>query len=110
VGTRSGRELFYVAPDGARIGCYEIVAPLGADGMSEVYRARDTKLGRDVSLKILPGSFTHDSERVARFRREAQVLAALNHPHFAQVQVWTSRTARSSASSNSQACERRGYA
>jgi serine/threonine protein kinase len=53
--------------------------------MGEVYRARDTKLGRDVALKILPTSFISDSERVARFRREAQVLAALNHPHIAQI-------------------------
>src|SRR5215469_18000563 len=53
--------------------------------MGQVYRARDTKLGRDVALKILPDSFTHDPERVARFRREAQVLASLNHPHIAQI-------------------------
>ena len=53
--------------------------------MGEVYRARDTKLGRDVALKILPDSFTHDAERLARFRREAQVLASLNHPHIAQI-------------------------
>ena len=59
---------------GMRVGSYEILAPLGLGGMGEVYRARDTKLGRDVALKILPDSFTHDSERVARFRREAQVL------------------------------------
>ena len=55
--------------------------------MGEVYRARDTKLGREVALKILPESFTHDPERVARFRREAQVLAWLNHPHIAQIHV-----------------------
>ena len=61
---------------GARLGSYEIVAPLGAGGMGEVYRARDTKLGRDVALKTLPSAFTADVERVARFRREAQVLAA----------------------------------
>jgi serine/threonine protein kinase len=53
--------------------------------MGEVYRARDTKLGRDVALKILPASFTNDPERVARFRREAQVLASLNHPRIAQI-------------------------
>jgi serine/threonine protein kinase len=53
--------------------------------MGEVYRAHDTKLNRDVALKILPDTFTHDPERVARFRRQAQVLAALNHPHIAQI-------------------------
>src|SRR5437868_1182778 len=68
-----------------KLGPYEIVAPLGAGGMGEVYRARDTKLGRDVALKILPATFTNDPERLARFRREAQVLAALNHPHIGQI-------------------------
>jgi eukaryotic-like serine/threonine-protein kinase len=70
---------------GTRLGPYEIVAPLGAGGMGEVYRARDTKLGRDVALKILPDTFTHDPERLARFRREAQVLASLNHPHIGAI-------------------------
>jgi eukaryotic-like serine/threonine-protein kinase len=70
---------------GARLGPYEIVAPLGAGGMGEVYRARDTKLGRDVALKVLPDSLAHDAERLARFRREAQVLASLNHPHIAAI-------------------------
>jgi serine/threonine-protein kinase len=70
---------------GTRLGAYEIIAQLGAGGMGEVYRAKDTKLGRDVALKILPASFTNDPDRVARFRREAQVLAALNHPHIAQI-------------------------
>jgi serine/threonine protein kinase len=70
---------------GARLGAYEVLSPLGAGGMGEVHRARDTKLGRDVALKILPDTFTHDPERLARFRREAQVLAALNHPHIAQI-------------------------
>ena len=58
---------------GARIGCYEISSPLGPGGMGEVYRARDTKLGRDVALKILPPAFRLDSDRLARFTREAQV-------------------------------------
>jgi serine/threonine protein kinase len=70
---------------GSRLGPYEILSLLGSGGMGEVYRARDTKLGRDVALKILPETFTHDPERVARFRREAQVLAALNHPHIGAI-------------------------
>ena len=73
-----------VAP-GTRLGPYEIGAPLGAGGMGEVYRARDTKLGRDVALKILPAIFATDPERMARFRREAQVLASLNHPHIGAI-------------------------
>jgi len=70
---------------GQSIGTYRITAKLGAGGMGEVYRARDTKLDRDVALKILPDSFSHDAERVARFEREAKVLAALNHPNIAQI-------------------------
>ena len=70
---------------GTRLGPYEIQAPLGAGGMGEVYRARDTKLGRDVALKILPEAFANDSERLARFRREAQVLASLNHQNIAAI-------------------------
>ena len=66
---------------GTSIGPYDILEHLGAGGMGQVYRARDTRLGRDVALKTLPDSFTHDSGRLARFRREAQVLASLNHPH-----------------------------
>jgi serine/threonine protein kinase len=70
---------------GDRLGHYEIVAPIGAGGMGEVYRARDTKLKRDVALKVLPDSFASDSERMARFQREAEVLASLNHPNIAQI-------------------------
>ena len=70
---------------GARLGQYEIVAPLGAGGMGEVYRDRDTKLGRDVAIKILPDAFAADLDRIARFEREAQLLAALNHPHIAAI-------------------------
>ena len=70
---------------GTRIGSYEIVSPLGAGGMGEVYRGRDTKLGRDVAIKILPEQFAKDPERVARFEREARTLASLNHPHIAQI-------------------------
>ena len=70
---------------GTRIGPYEVVAPLGAGGMGEVYRARDARLNRDVAIKVLPEAFALDPERLARFRREAQVLAALNHPHIAAI-------------------------
>ena len=70
---------------GSRVGAYEIVSPLGAGGMGEVYRGRDVKLGRDVAIKILPEQFASDRERVARFEREARTLASLNHPHIAQI-------------------------
>src|SRR5262245_14617804 len=70
---------------GTRIGQYEVVAPLGAGGMGEVYRARDTKLNREVALKILPDALTRDRDRVMRFEREAKALASLNHPHIAQI-------------------------
>jgi serine/threonine-protein kinase len=71
--------------EGARLGGYEIVGHLGAGGMGEVYRARDTKLNRDVAIKVLPELFAADPERLARFEREAQSLAALNHPNIAQI-------------------------
>jgi Tol biopolymer transport system component len=70
---------------GMRLGSYDIVAPIGAGGMGEVYRARDTKLNRDVALKILPDTVAADPDRLARFRREAQVLASLNHPNIGQI-------------------------
>ena len=70
---------------GTRLGPYEIAAEIGAGGMGVVYRARDTKLGRDVALKILPDAFALDPDRVARFKREAQVLASLNHPNIAAI-------------------------
>jgi len=70
---------------GTRLGPYEIASPLGAGGMGEVFRARDTKLNRDVAIKVLPAAFAQDAERVARFRREAQVLASLNHPNIAAI-------------------------
>ena len=70
---------------GDRLATFEIVAALGAGGMGEVYRARDLKLGRDVAIKVLPAAFVTDPERLGRFQREAQLLAALNHPHIASV-------------------------
>ena len=70
---------------GARIGPYEVLALLGAGGMGEVYRARDTTLNRDVAIKVLPDLFASDAERLARFTREAQTLAALNHPNIAHI-------------------------
>src|SRR5256885_16045754 len=70
---------------GTKLGPYEIVAPLGAGGMGEVYRAHDFKLGRNVALKLLPPLFTADADRVARFEREARVLASLNHPHIGAI-------------------------
>ncbi|MCB1009278.1 MAG: serine/threonine-protein kinase [Acidobacteria bacterium] len=70
---------------GDRLGTYEIVAPLGAGGMGEVYRATDTRLKRDVALKVLPAAFTEDAERLARLEREAQLLAQLHHPNIASI-------------------------
>jgi len=70
---------------GDKLGPYEIVAPLGAGGMGEVYRAHDARLNRDVAIKTLPAAFAEDASRMARFQREAQVLAALNHPHIASI-------------------------
>ena len=66
---------------GQRLGSYEVQALVGRGGMGEVYRARDTRLARDVAIKILPRLFTNDPDRLARFEREARVLASLNHPH-----------------------------
>ena len=70
---------------GIRLGSYEVLGAIGAGGMGEVYRARDTRLNRDVALKVLPDAFTIDPDRLARFRREAQLLASLNHPNIAAI-------------------------
>ncbi|HEX6974456.1 MAG TPA: protein kinase, partial [Vicinamibacterales bacterium] len=70
---------------GTRIGAFEVVAAIGEGGMGQVYRARDTRLNRDVALKVLPELFQADPDRLARFTREAQTLAALNHPNIAQI-------------------------
>jgi eukaryotic-like serine/threonine-protein kinase len=70
---------------GTKLGSYEITGAIGAGGMGEVYQAHDTKLGRDVAIKVLPEAFAHDSERLSRFQREAKMLAALNHPNIAPI-------------------------
>jgi eukaryotic-like serine/threonine-protein kinase len=70
---------------GTRLGSYELLAQIGAGGMGEVYKAHDTKLGRDVAIKILPEVFAHDADRLARFQREAKMLASLNHPNIATI-------------------------
>ena len=70
---------------GTKLGPYEVVGAIGAGGMGEVYRARDTKLGREVALKVLPAEFAADAERMGRFEREAKVLASLNHPNIAAI-------------------------
>src|SRR6202790_1424484 len=72
-------------PSGTKFGSYEVTAQIGAGGMGEVYQAHDTKLGRDVAIKILPEAFAHDAERLARFQREAKMLASLNHPNIATI-------------------------
>ena len=70
---------------GASLGTFEILAPVGTGGMGEVYRARDTRLKRDVAVKVLLGPWANDTERLMRFQREAELLAALNHPNIAAI-------------------------
>ncbi|MGK2856394.1 MAG: serine/threonine-protein kinase, partial [Thermoanaerobaculia bacterium] len=72
-------------PSGTKLAHYEIAAAIGKGGMGEVYRAKDTRLGRDVAIKLLPEEFTRDAERLVRFEREARLLASLNHPHIAAI-------------------------
>ncbi len=80
---------------GARLGPYTVLSAIGVGGMGEVYRARDTRLNRDVAIKILPELFAADADRVARFQREAQLLASLNHPNIAQIYGVESEAGRS---------------
>jgi serine/threonine protein kinase len=74
-----------ILTSGTRLGPYEITAAIGSGGMGEVYRARDPKVGRDVAIKALPEAFARDAERMARFQREAKVLASLDHPNIASI-------------------------
>ena len=76
----------------SRLGPYEIVAPLGAGGMGEVYRARDTRLEREVAIKVLPEPFTNDPHRLARFEREARAVAALSLSRSPSVRLWPGRS------------------
>ena len=85
---------------GQRFGSFQVQSMLGAGGMGEVYRARDSKLGRDVALKVLPAQFTSDPDRLARFEREARLLATLNHPNIAAIyglEEWASEAGLRSA-------------
>jgi len=79
---------------GSRLGPYEILPPLGAGGMGEVYRARDPRLGREVAIKVLPAELAQDPERLARFEREAKPLASLNHANIAHVYGFEGMDAR----------------
>ncbi len=79
--------------EGTKIGPYEVIGLIGQGGMGEVWRARDTKLDRDVALKVLPEAFTSDPDRLARFEREAKVLASLNHPNIGSILEFKDRGA-----------------
>src|ERR1022692_4123207 len=70
---------------GDKLGQYEILAPIGAGGMGEVYRAKDPRLGREIAVKVLPAGMAHNDDRLARFQREARAVAALNHPHIVTI-------------------------
>src|SRR5262245_10806726 len=88
---------------GTRIGPYEVISLLGVGGMGEVYRARDPKLNRDVALKVLAPSLAHDPDRLARFKREAQVLGALNHSNIAHIYEMTAGSPGTSGASETPA-------
>jgi eukaryotic-like serine/threonine-protein kinase len=81
-------------PGGTKLGPYEIIAPIGAGGMGEVYRAKDTRLGRNVAIKVLPEAFARDADRLRRFEQEARAVAALNHPTSSRFTISASLTAR----------------
>jgi eukaryotic-like serine/threonine-protein kinase len=93
---------------GQRIGSFVVESRLGAGGMGEVYRASDTKLGRDVAIKVLPPAFANDAERVSRLQREARLLASLNHPHIGAIygieELERRRSARPGARRRANAC------
>ena len=78
---------------GTKLGPYEILSPLGAGGMGEVYRAKDWKLRREVAIKVLPSAVSGDPERLARFEREAHLLASLSTPNIGAITAWRKRTA-----------------
>ena len=92
---------------GDTLGPYRVLDKLGEGGMGQVWRARDTKLNRDVALKVLPDSFANDADRLARFTREAQTLAALNHPHIAAIYGLEEGPATASTGSGQEAQGRR---
>src|SRR5262245_25177113 len=79
---------------GSRLGPYEILSPLGAGGMGEVYRAKDPRLGREAAMKVLPASFAQDSDALARFEREAKAVAALSHPNILAIHDFGSQEGR----------------
>src|SRR5258706_293401 len=85
ISARIMRHILRHSIPGQTLGNFEIVEAIGRGGMGEVYRARDSKLGRDVALKVLPEVFARDDDRMARFQREAHLLASLNHPHIATI-------------------------
>ena len=91
---------------GSRLGPYEILSPLGDGGMGEVYRARDTKLNRDVAIKVLLPAVANDPDRLARFEREAKTLALLNHPNICAIHRRKTRMALPRSSSNSSKARR----